>query len=197
MVTVPEIDPAHLSSHQSERALVERAAHGDQSAFTQLYLSHRPIVARYLRGRLPGPDDAQDVEQEVFLLAHRGLPRFQWRDVPVAAWLLTIARRRVAQFWRTRARRPQVPLYEQAHTGEGPEETFERAERRRTALAAVAALPEPQRRAMLLRLRGLSHREVAITLGRSEVNARVLQHRALARLRAEVRGAKEAESATE
>jgi RNA polymerase sigma-70 factor (ECF subfamily) len=184
MATTDEAVTADTDDPSGERALVERAAAGDETAFTTLYTRQRPQIARYLRCRIACADDAQDVEQEVFMLAHRGLRHFQWQGIPVSAWLLAIARHRVAQYWRVRGRRPQVALRDGwVAPAEGPEECVERAERRQTALAAVAGLPVAQRDAVLLRMRGLSHREVAATMGRSEVNVRVLQHRAIARLR--------------
>lgn len=168
----------------SERELVRRAAAGDEAAFAVLYRRHRPAIARFIRARMDNPDDAHDVEQEVFLLAHRALPRFEWREIGVGAWLFAIARRRVAQYWRARGRRPQVALGEHhVATIDGPEQAYEREDECRTTLAAVAMLPEPQRRAVRLRMLGFSHREIARAMGRTEANVRVLHHRALIRLR--------------
>lgn len=84
--------------------LVERASAGDRRAFTALYRRH----ARYLAGvafRLLGDaGELDDVVQEAFLIALRGLGSL--KDASrVRPWLVTILVRRVQRRLRSRARR--------------------------------------------------------------------------------------------
>lgn len=168
----------------AEQHTVARAAAGDAVAFTDLHDHYRPMIQRFVQGRVPSPDDAEDVVQEVFVLAHRALARFVWQDAPLGAWLIVIARRQVAQYWRVRGRRPTVELdLSQSARGESPEDAAERADDRRVTLAAMGTLPASQREVVQLRLDGLSHREVAARTGLTESNVRVLHHRAVEKLR--------------
>lgn len=74
--------------------LVARAAQGDEQALAELYRRSRPAVVRLVRAfAVLDADEVEDVVQESFVRAFRGLPRL--RD-PAAfvPWLLSIARNR-------------------------------------------------------------------------------------------------------
>ena len=116
-----------------------------------------------------------------------GLPSYQWRKVPFAAWLMRIARNEVVSFTRRNGRR--------AHDTELPEEIIDRgrnndpAENAERQLAledlrkAVELLPEAQREVIILRFAsGLSVADTAKALGKHENNVKVLQHKGMQRL---------------
>lgn len=73
---------------------VERAARGEQEAFRELYRVFRPLVVRQARAFSSlEADDVEDVVQESFVRAFRGLPALRNRAV-FQSWLLAIARNR-------------------------------------------------------------------------------------------------------
>jgi RNA polymerase sigma-70 factor (ECF subfamily) len=75
-----------------------------------------------------------------------------------------------------------------AGSGSSPSERLMRDERWENARANLAGLPERQRQIVQLRLwDGLSFEACGLRLGVNETNARVIFHRALARLRKESR----------
>jgi RNA polymerase sigma-70 factor, ECF subfamily len=74
----------------SETALIERAQSGDQDAFAELVSSHADQVYGALRRFGLNPDEADEVAQEVFVRAWRGLKRFQGR-AKLSTWLYRIA----------------------------------------------------------------------------------------------------------
>ena len=88
----------------SDAALVALVLAGDLGAYTPLVGRHYPSCARYARRVLGNAHDAEDVLQETFLLAFRGLGRYQEQD-RFRAWLFRIlvnqcrsqGRRRVRQ----------------------------------------------------------------------------------------------------
>jgi RNA polymerase sigma-70 factor, ECF subfamily len=106
-------------------------------------------------------------------------------------WLFRIARNVVANERRTDRRRPVSPL-EAAAELHSPDDVVEAAAAREAgdaAWQAVARLPEDRRRAVVLRfVDEMSTAEIAAILGRSEGAVRVLLHRALRSVAADLRG---------
>lgn len=139
-------------------------------------------LARRLLGRI---EDAEDAAQESFLRLYRALDRLD-PDRPVLPYLYrtTVNVCRDLQA-RGRVRLRPVPLDEVAPGdepeagGADPQEAAGLAEERRIAAAALRALPDKQRAALVLRdIHGLSTGEVAAALGVAEVTVRTQISRA-------------------
>lgn len=166
------------------RARVERARRGDEEAFGELYHRFGRLVHGILLARTP-PAEAQDLVQEVFLLAMRKLRSL--RD-PAAfgPWLATLARRAAADHHRSGPRRFERPAPgDAADPAVAPAVTAESL----AILQALARLPEAYRETLLLRLvEGMSGREIAAATGLTEGSVRVNLSRGMARLRAALRG---------
>ena len=73
-----------------ESTLIQRAAHGDETAWEPLVLTHQQAVYRLAYLLLGDPDDAEDIAQETFLRAWKYLKRFDAAR-PLRPWLLSIA----------------------------------------------------------------------------------------------------------
>src|SRR3990170_1961006 len=93
------------SDWEPQRQVVEAAQAGDLDALGALYDAHINQVYRYTLARLGNVHDAEDVAEEIFLKMLGGLPNYQWRKVPFAAWLMRIARNEVVSFARRNGRR--------------------------------------------------------------------------------------------
>jgi RNA polymerase sigma-70 factor (ECF subfamily) len=134
-------------------------------------------------------DEAQDITAEVFHLALKSLPRFEWRGVPFAAWLFRIAFNEIADRSKSVARRRAHESYN-ADAGASADERvgvaadFEEAERRARLFKLVERLPRDQSRVIAMRFaEQKSIREIATALGRSEGSIKQLQFRGLQNLR--------------
>ena len=88
----------------TDEDLIERAGRGDHAAFGDLVDRHRSAVVRAATAALGAPDDADDVAQEAFVAAWRGLRTFR-RDSTFRTWVLTIAWRQAMSRRRARAHR--------------------------------------------------------------------------------------------
>lgn len=164
---------------------------GDTERFEAIVRRHERRVlalARRLLGRL---EDAEDVAQESFLRLYRALDRLD-PDRPVLPYLYrtTVNVCRDLQA-RGRVRLRPVPLDEIAAGdepeagGADPQEAAGLAEERRIAAAALRALPDKQRAALVLRdVHGLSTGEVAAALGVTEVTVRTQISRARLKIKA-------------
>jgi RNA polymerase sigma-70 factor (ECF subfamily) len=153
--------------------LAERARDGDQLAFRALYERFAPMVHAVLVAHAAA-QDADDLMQEVFLAAWRGLHRLQ-RDEHVGAWLAVIARNRAR---RSHSRAPPAteslldePADPRSGDARGAGEARESAD---TALALLAQLPEAYRETLAMRLvEGLSGPEIAEATGMTHGSVRV------------------------
>ena len=92
------------ADYSAERTLVQ-AAQRDRSRFADLYEANFERVYAYVVRRVRDRDEAQDVTADVFHLALKSLPRFEWRGVPFAAWLFRIAANEIADRSKSVARR--------------------------------------------------------------------------------------------
>lgn len=170
------------------------AARRDPAAFDALYRKYVARVYAYALHELADRHAAEDATERTFLQALAALPRFREaarpEDGPEAStfrvWLLRIARNVVANERRARRRHPASSLDAALDAGlplvsdADPEAEVVRRDEAAIALAAVRALPDDRRRAVLLRfVDDLGTAEIAAILGRSEGAVRVLLHRAL------------------
>ncbi|MPZ49151.1 MAG: sigma-70 family RNA polymerase sigma factor [Dehalococcoidia bacterium] len=174
------------SEWEPQRKLIEDAQAGDLDALGSLYDNHINQVYRYALARLGNVHDAEDVAEEIFLKMLAGLPNYQWRKVPFAAWLMRIARNEVVSFARRNGRRSQDTELPEEVVDRGnndPAETTERIMALEDLRKAVALLPEAQREVIILRFAsGLSVADTAKALGKQENNVKVLQHKGMQRL---------------
>ena len=143
--------------------------------FQALVDSHAADVHRFLTG-LVGTADADDCFQETFLAALRAYPSLR-SSHNLKSWLLTIAHRKAID--RARAVRPSAPL---ADAREPIHPTTDEPD---PALwAEVAALPEKQRAAVVLRfVNDMAYRDIGVVLDCSEAAARRSTHEGVKRLR--------------
>jgi len=166
---------------------VARSRDGDLDAYAVL-------VARYtLRAHraawlLGAGEDADDVVQEAFVKAFRALPKFRAGE-PFAPWLLSIVANETKNLLRSRHRRNALTLRLSAMEPDAatPDTPFDEAvagERRAKLLAAVNALPDRERQALICRyFLDLSEAETAQVLRWPLGSVKSRTSRALGRLR--------------
>lgn len=151
------------------------AADRRKETFDDFFEEQFERITRFVARRLSNPSDVEDVVSRVFIDAHKG-----WRKCrgDRGLWLLAIARRRVADFWR-RGIPVDLPL-----TIDVPQSTcYDQAELI-AARQMLDTLPDLERDVVLLQaLDGLSIRDIATVIGRSEVATNSLLERARRRLR--------------
>lgn len=171
---------------QEERLLVDAAKAGDERALSELYQTYFPRVYRYILARTGSPHDAEDLAEEVFMRVLEAIERFQHREAPFSAWLFRIAHNAViSQRRKESARGKSGPLLEGIPVSTaGPDELVEQRLILNEVMEAARKLPEAQRQVITLRFTaGLSVAETALAMGKGEGNVKVIQHKAIAKLR--------------
>jgi RNA polymerase sigma-70 factor (ECF subfamily) len=163
-------DSAALRATWTDEELVARSIGGDAESFNQLIVRwERPIYALAYRviGR---EEDARDVCQETFLRAFRALNGFRGQS-KFSSWLYRIALNLCRDWIRRERRTPVVQAPEgvdliQLVSAREPSESIEdlvsRRDMSRLVARAMAALPEEQRTAIILKeYHGLTFQEIA------------------------------------
>jgi RNA polymerase sigma-70 factor, ECF subfamily len=177
--------------------LVERLRAGDEAAVEHLVRSYTGRLLAVTRRILPTDEEARDAVQDAFLLAFRGLGRFQGGS-RLSTWLHRIAVNAALMRLRTRRRKPEEPLdsllptfrddghHQEAFRSwaEPVDQALERAETRALVRRLINQLPESYRTVLLLRdIEGLDTDETATALGLTPNAVKIRLHRARQALR--------------
>jgi len=163
---------------EDDRLLIE-AAQADSARFLDIYERYVDRIYTFVSRRTENRAAAEDITSQVFEQALGAVGRFEWRGVPVSAWLFRIASNALADHWRERSRTSDEPPPEVPNPHE-----LEDIERRIALNQEVERLPDLQQQVIRMRfVDEKSIREVAAALNRSEGAVKQLQLRALEKLR--------------
>ncbi len=164
-----------MGANQTDLDLVRRVQAGEKESFDVLVLKYQHkvinLVMRYLHDR----DAAQDVAQEAFIKAYRGLKNFRG-DAAFYTWLYRIAINTAKNHLVSQGRRaPATDIdAEEAEQYDGESALKEYGTPEREALKdeiqeainqSIEALPDDLRTAIVLReLEGMTYEEIAVAM---------------------------------
>lgn len=172
----------------SERDLILRAAHGDKVAFGSLYETYLEAIYRYIHYRISHEQEAEDLTEEVFLRAWKTLPRMKKESEikNFRSWIYRIARNLVIDHYRKKDKDVTLDHTDNLQGFERePDEAVIEKEVNVSLRDAVQKLDEPFKEVLIHRfVNGLSHAETSKVMGLKENHIRVLQYRALKKVRA-------------
>lgn len=196
-----------MNSSTTDDALADRLAAGDERAFLELVGRHQRAMLAVASTFTGNRALAEEIVQETWMAVVTGLDRFERRS-SLKTWIFRILANRARTRASREARTVPFSAFDEADDGgtaiptsrfdgrgmwaEPPgrwSETsaaglLERADVRRRIDAAIESLPPRQRAILVLRdVEGVDAAEAAELLGISEVNQRVLLHRARAAVR--------------
>ena len=172
----------------------------DRQWWTETVKMYLTPMYRFVQTRVPA-DAVNDLVQETFVSAAASVSRFDGRKASVWTWLLSISRKRIADYYRASGRDPLLNaatarLASDANDIEAaltsgnplPDETCESEELRLVVRAALNSL-EPRQQACLVAryYNDLSLDEVGRLMNVSPSAANSMLHRARAQLRQEIK----------
>jgi len=153
-------DGVEESSDQESVRLMLRVKEGDVKAFERLVELHQSAIIGTCARMLNNTDDAHDIAQQVFIRVWRSAPRYEV-TAKFTTWLFTITRNLVFNETRRRSRRKEVsmeqeneddaPKYFADHSTPGADHITQQTELELALDKAIAALPEKQRLAVIMR----------------------------------------------
>lgn len=180
-----------VQPERDDRALVAACLEGDRTAFDEIVARHRRTVYQVCHRFVNNPEDANDLAQETFVRAWKGLASFKG-TAALSTWMYRIAVNVCLN--RVSAARPDhEPLdpdrFVDTRT-EAPGAALLRGERAAAVRRAIAQLPEKQRATLILRVyHDLSHQEIADILGNTVGAVKANFFHALANLKKTLRSA--------
>jgi len=162
-----------MNPNDVDAELVVRVQRGDKKAFDLLVLKYQRKIMRLLSRMIRDPHEVEDVAQEAFIKAYRALPQFRG-DSAFYTWLYRIAINTARNWMAARGRRPSTPNALETEDGETfnetdnltdnstPESMVASREIAETVNAAIQALPEELRTAIVMReMEGMSYEDIA------------------------------------
>ena len=151
-----------------ELRTVARAKQGDADAFALLVQTYETSVYRLALRMCGNAHDAEEVAQEVFVAAWRGLPSFRGES-KFSSWLYQLTTNAAIDFLRREKRhRAATPIEDEPEpaTPDTPQQALEESEVRRALQQALDSLTPEHREIFLLRqMRQLSYEEIGRLLG--------------------------------
>lgn len=171
--------------------IIEAAKAGDEVAFEKLYDEFYEPILRFLAFRVPSAEDAEDLAQSVFLRFYKNLSGWQYQGYSPLAYVFTIARSVVADYYRKNkikkldSSEEILPLL--MDNSAGPQQALQSKETVRSITKAISQLPENYQEVVSLRLiKELNYEDIAMIVKKSEVNVRKIYSRGIQKLQSTI-----------
>jgi RNA polymerase sigma-70 factor (ECF subfamily) len=171
--------------------LLERAREDDAQALAEIYDLYAESIYRYLYRYLGDEAQAEDLTSEVFLKLLQALHTPRAPRDHLQGWLYRVAHNQAMDWFRRQKKRVSDSLEvgpdghpELVAVDDAPLSSLEKRQSQQQLREAIRRLTTDQQRVILLRFgEGLKCKEVAELMGKSEGAIKILQHRAIKRLR--------------
>lgn len=150
-------------------SLVKKSKRGNMEAFEELVEIYQKFVFGIILFDIKNREDAEDIAQEVFIKAWKGMSEFR-QDSTFATWLYRISKNAVKDFVRNRERRPlrtdETEFDDKFIETNTPEQTVLNREKNSIILEIIDTLPTEQKESLIYRdLMGITYLEIADITG--------------------------------
>ena len=163
--------------------LIKRAASGDCEAFGELYSIFLDRIYRYVFYQVKNKMTAEDITEEVFIKAWNAIGSCKGKEKTFSAWLYRIAHNSVIDTFRHQKKEQSIDMETIADLS-NPEVEVEKEINRHELLNKIAELPPNQKQVIILKfIEGFDNHEIGQIMGKNPGAVRILQMRALAKLR--------------
>ncbi len=169
-----------------EEKIVQEAIQGEASAFGLLYDHYQPMIYRFVILKVGQREEAEDLTHQVFLSAWQNIKNYRNQGFPFSSWLYRIARNQVIDHYRTAKEKIDIeqvdPIFlaVPASMQMGIEQNLEIEK----VFKSIKELkPEYQDIIIFRFVEELSLKEVAVLLNKTEGAIKLLQYRAIKKLK--------------
>ena len=179
--------PESRAREERWRQQMRAAQDGDKSAYQELLTDIMPLLRAIVQRAWRNPHDVEDIVQDVLLSLH--VVRHTYDSArPFVPWLLTIARRRIADAARRSSSRSEheitVDVIPETFSGDDTKNEQEGSDDQGAIRHALAGLTSGQRQAVeLMKLQGLTLHEASAITGKSVSALKINVHRGLKAMR--------------
>ena len=161
------------------------AAKADPAAFGYFYKQYHEQIFRFIYQRVDSEDTAADITSQVFMNALVNIKKFEYRGLPISAWLFRIARNELNQLFRKNKNYRTINIESAGLKGMSEEMKLEPEEDLQPGMiAAIDGLPDAD--IELIEMRFFEKRpfkEIGEILGITENNAKVKTYRIIEKIR--------------
>jgi len=166
------------------QGLVKQARAGQEAAFAELYDRFFTKIYRFIFYRVGHKETSEDLSEETFVKAFGSLPSLE-QDTLFEPWLYTIARNKVIDYYRSK--KVSVPIEEVENTLEYETNIIDVVNlgfQQKTVIKLLKELTTEQQQVIKLKFfEDLTNSEIAHLMQKEEGAIRVIQHRAIAKLK--------------
>lgn len=169
-----------------EKSIIEDAVRGESSAFGLLYDHYQPMIYRFVLIKVGQREEAEDLTHQVFLNAWQNIEGYKDMGFPFSSWLYRIARNAVVDFYRSAKEATSIEQVNPeffavpASIQTGMDQIFQ-IEKVRNAIAKLE--PSYQDVIIMRFVEDLPIKEVAQAFDKSEGAVKLMQHRAMKKLK--------------
>ena len=166
-------------------ALLERVREYDAQALAEIYDRYAESIYRYAYRYVGDATLAEDLTSDVFLKLLQVLGTRRAPQEQLQGWLYRVARNLAVDWFRKQGKGVPLSLNEElAPGGDSPVTRLEQQELHQDLREAISKLTPEQQQVIVLRFgEGRKIREVGRLMGKSEGSIKVMQYRAMKRLR--------------
>ncbi|MBI1960910.1 MAG: sigma-70 family RNA polymerase sigma factor [Candidatus Liptonbacteria bacterium] len=159
---------------------------GGAEPFGVLYDRHHQRIYRYVYLKVTNREEAEDLTHQVFLSAWQNLKTYRFQGLPFSSWLYRIARNKIIDYYRTRQTHETLEHAETllVSASKNPADRADDVFAMERVRAAIRRLPADQQDVVIMRfVSDMPYRDVAAAIGKTEGAVKVIQHRALKKLK--------------
>jgi RNA polymerase sigma-70 factor (ECF subfamily) len=163
--------------------LVDKAAGGNFQAFGKLYGIYLDPIYRYVYYQVRDRMTAEDITEEVFVKAWKAIKSCKGKGSTFSAWLYRIAHNHLMNTLRNSNKYVSIDVSGMTEVCD-PEQKIDNILDNEELSDLLANLPDSQRQVVVLKfIEGMDNREIGKIMRKSEGAVRILQMRALTKLR--------------
>lgn len=163
--------------------LVKQAQKGSLSAYQTLYVRHLDAIYRYFFFQTKDKFLAEDLGQEVFIKIWKSIDKYDEKKGAFTSWMYRIAHNLLVDYYRGKKTLTLKEGLEASYTEDWLEK-LDRSEKIQNVKKALENVSADYKEVIILRFfEDQSVEEVSQIVGKSEENVRVIQHRAIRKLR--------------
>lgn len=159
----------------------------EKMEFSEVYHEYYMKVFRYVRGKIVNHHEAEDLTQEIFTAYYRNFEQFDPKKASVGTWVYVIMKNRLKNYYRDKKEQDSLDDDErflELASEEVLEESVLLEEQKKLLLAAMEELSGRERQIIVnTYFEKKTSAQTAVLLGMTAGNVRVVQNRALIKIR--------------
>jgi len=165
---------------KEESELIEKAKNRDPEAFGLLYDQYLPAIYRFILLKISDKVTTEDLAHQVFLNAWQNIENYKTQGFPFSSWLYRIAHNAVIDYYRTEKKHFNLESVEEMAASNNLEGKIDQEFELKLIKTAIKELSSEHQSIIIMKfVEGLTNKEIAVALGKSEGSIKVAQHRSL------------------